>query len=65
LLSSLRNGLSIKPDAERGTAILRISAVRPLRVNVSDVRYLSADISQIGDYLLDPGDLLFTRYNGN
>jgi type I restriction enzyme, S subunit len=65
LLGSLRNGLSTKPDASDGTAILRISAVRPLRVNAEDVRFLPTHPATVNDYLLDTGDLLFTRYNGN
>jgi type I restriction enzyme, S subunit len=65
LLHQLRNGWSLKPDAESGTPILRISAVRPMSVNVDDIRYLSGAIEQYADYSLSEGDLLFTRYNGN
>ena len=64
LLSTLRNGISVKPDAEKGLPILRISAVRPLSVNLNDVRYLNAEGSDYPDFS-DEGDLLFTRYNGN
>lgn len=65
LLFSLRNGISKKPDAEFGTRILRISAVRPNSVDMQDVRYLDEPIEHYADYVLDEGDLLFTRYNGN
>ena len=65
LLSLLRNGISAKPDAESGLPILRISAVRPLSVNLAETRYLNADASDYSDYALRAGDLLFTRYNGN
>ena len=61
----LRNGISTKPDAEKGLPILRINAVRPLSVNLTEVRYLNAGVDKYGDYGLSPGDLLFTRYNGN
>ena len=40
LQNLLKNGISKKPDAEVGLPILRISAVRPMSVNVSDTRYL-------------------------
>lgn len=64
LLVSLRNGIATKPDADSGLPILRISAVRPLSVDLADVRYLAPDVALDG-YLLASGDLLFTRYNGN
>jgi type I restriction enzyme S subunit len=43
LLSLLRNGISKKPNAESGTPILRISAVRPMSVNTEDVRFLDSE----------------------
>jgi type I restriction enzyme S subunit len=64
VLLSLRNGLSQKPTGTTGTRILRISAVRPLRVDLSDVRFLSPQV-EVEAYLLRENDLLFTRYNGN
>lgn len=64
VLVSLRNGLSQKPGGSAGTRILRISAVRPLKVHLSDVRYLDPQIA-VADFLLRENDLLFTRYNGN
>jgi len=65
LIGYLRNGFSQKPDAESGTPILRISAVRPMRVDLQDVRYLSGKPDQYSEDLLNEGDLLFTRYNGS
>ena len=65
LLKRLRNGVSTVPNASHGTPILRISAVRPMSVNLRDIRYLSGDSRAYADYFLQPGDLLFTRYNGN
>jgi type I restriction enzyme S subunit len=64
LIVSLRNGVFVsRPAAEPpGTAIFRISAVRPLELNIDDVRYAPLDAP---DYLVDEGDLLFTRYSGN
>jgi len=64
VLCSLGNGISKKPAEDSGQAILRISAVREMSVDTSDVRYLPASDSW-QRYLLEPGDLLFTRYNGN
>ncbi|WP_285610656.1 restriction endonuclease subunit S [Actinokineospora globicatena] len=50
-----------------GTPILRIGAVRPLRLDTSNVRYTGfpKDSPELAGTLLNPGDLLFTRYNGN
>ncbi len=65
LLVFLRNGISARPDASVGTPILRISALRPMSVNMDDLRFLSGAPENYADYFLDAGDLLFTRYNGN
>ena len=64
VLASLRNGISTKPDEASGLRILRISSVRPLRVDVGDVRFLRSEDEYL-PYLLANGDLLLTRYNGN
>lgn len=63
--SKIRNGYSLKPDAEQGTRIFRISAVRPLTLALDDIRCLSGKISDYADFQVMPGDILFTRYNGN
>lgn len=63
--TSIRNGYSKKPDAEHGTRIFRISAVRPMKLDVNDVRYLSGTPADYEPFLVEPGDVLFTRYNGN
>src|SRR5262249_49317546 len=65
LVVSLRNGLSKKPDEVSGLPILRISAVRPLRVDLTDVRFLDPVTPGTEESLVQEGDLLFTRYNGN
>ena len=62
---SIRNGYSKKPDAEHGTRIFRISAVRPMELNTNDVRYLSGEPSDYESFLVEAGDVLFTRYNGS
>lgn len=61
----VRNGISTKPNEDSGLPILRISAVRPMKLDASDVRYLPADFPNAGTYALCTDDLLFTRYNGN
>lgn len=63
--SEVKNGISIKPTEAQGLPILRISSVRPGRLDVSDVRFLSSEITGLDAYKLRPDDLLFTRYNGN
>ncbi len=62
---SVRNGYSLKPDADSGTRIFRISAVRPMELAVDDVRYLSGAPADFGTFLAVAGDVLFTRYNGS
>lgn len=67
IVTQLKNGLSPKPhETPPGIPILRISSVRPFVVNFGDLRYLrNCDQATTSDYLLEPGDLLFTRYNGS
>ena len=60
----VRNGHSAKPDAIGSVPILRISAVRPLKLDLDDLRYLSGDPSDYAASLIQERDLLFTRYNG-
>ncbi|MDT0531779.1 restriction endonuclease subunit S [Micromonospora sp. DSM 115977] len=66
---SVKNGIFVsRPGVEPdGVPILRISAVRPGRLRAEDVRYTGKSAEDLGesDSLLHPGDLLFTRYNGN
>lgn len=62
---TVRNGYSHKPDADEGTRIFRISAVRPMELNVDDVRYLSGPVSDYDSFMAVEGDVLFTRYNGS
>lgn len=69
ICTSIRNGCFISrpgstPD---GVPILRIGAVRPFQLELSDLRYSALSSLELreSNYLLEPGDLLFTRYNGN
>jgi len=61
----VRNGISTRPDGDSGIPILRISSVRPMMLNDSDVRFLPAGTEAIRSFELRADDLLFTRYNGN
>ncbi len=66
LVSVIRNGLSKKPaPTPPGHRILRINAVRPMRVNMEEVRYIDLTTEQVESYFLHDGDILFTRYNGS
>ena len=65
LALEIRNGISAKPDADVGTPILRISAVRPMALNIADTRFLTGASASWEAYRLRADDLLFTRYNGN
>lgn len=68
IIRRLKNGFFYgRPSAEPpGIPILRISAVRPLSVNLNEPRYIpDIEGSRVADYFLAKSDLLFTRYNGN
>lgn len=54
-----------RPAAEPpGTPIFRISAVRPLALDVNDVRFADIEPAKANGYFVED-DLLFTRYSGN
>lgn len=69
ICASVRNGIFVSraKSAPNGVPILRVGAVRPLSLDLSDLRYSerSAEDLAAADGLLAGGDLLFTRYNGN
>jgi type I restriction enzyme S subunit len=60
----IRNGYSSKPEGDGNVPILRISAVRPGMVDRNEARALRGALSDYLEYVVHPGDLLFTRYNG-
>lgn len=69
IATSVRNGIyiprpNVLPD---GVPILRINSVRPMRLDLGEMRYSGQDVDSLrgGDSLLSPGDLLFTRYSGS
>jgi type I restriction enzyme S subunit len=66
---SVRNGIFVSrpPEEPPGVPILRIGSVRRLELDLDEVRYAPVDINDpaVRRALLEPGDLLFTRYNGN
>ncbi len=66
LITFLKNGYFQSPTpATEGHRILRINAVRPMQVDVGEVKFLSSIKDEATEYLIEPGDLLFTRYNGS
>jgi len=69
LLLLLRNGIFVsRPTADqKGVPILRISAVRPLALDVDDIRYLpnGNKSKDLQPFFITAEDLLFTRYSGN
>jgi type I restriction enzyme S subunit len=66
VISELKNGISLRPELQPpGIPILRISAARPGKVDLSDIRYLLNGEEFISVYKLKDRDLLFTRYNGS
>ncbi len=66
LIAFLKNGYFQSPSpATEGHRILRINAVRPMQVNLSESRFLPSVEEGASEYLIENGDLLFTRYNGS
>lgn len=67
IITSLRNGVFVsRPAAEPpGRPIYRISAVRPLRLRIDDIRYALPEPKGADEYAVKSGDVLFTRYSGN
>lgn len=63
LMESVRNGYGKKPDDIGEYRILRISSVRPGKVELSDFRCNQTPFNE--DDLISENDLLFTRYNGS
>jgi type I restriction enzyme, S subunit len=66
--SLVRNGIFARrpTDEPNGVPILRISAVRNGRIDMGEMRYVTDLASEtISKYAIQPGDLLFTRYNGS
>lgn len=63
----VRNGLFVSRPSQSppGHRIFRISAVRPIVLDVSDVRYATAVPDGFERFFVSPGDLLVTRYSGN
>lgn len=65
LCSIVRNGVSRAPSGDEGEKIFRISAVRPMAFDMEDYRRIPNEDGAFDEYLLSPGDLVFTRYNGS
>ncbi len=68
LLVELKNGyFGGRPEAALpGMPILRVSAVCPMTVSFDDPCYLlDVDEKKHAAYLIEEGDLFFTRYNGS
>lgn len=67
IAESVRNGTSVAPRAALNQhEILRISAVRPLRIDEAQIRFLDDDQAKAAAAAtVEAGDLLFTRYNGS
>lgn len=63
LMSVVRNGHGTKPDDMGEHRILRISSVRPMKLNLADYRLNQSAFSK--EDTVCENDLLFTRYNGS
>ena len=63
LMSEVRNGYGLKPDDCGSYRILKISAVRPLHLDLSESRLNQSPFSD--EDTIAENDILFTRYNGS
>lgn len=66
IVRTVRNGVFVsRPgDGPPGDPILRISAVRPMRLDASDIRFADPVPLDADKARLTKGDVLFTRYSG-
>jgi type I restriction enzyme S subunit len=65
-LAGLRSGTSAVPtNSPTQYPVLRSSSVRPMGIDLEDVRYLASLHKVRADDLLTEGDLLFTRLSGS
>lgn len=66
LMANIASGSTAVPqDEPTPVPILRSSSVRPLSVNLDEVRYLSKDSQTAASHALRDGDLLFVRLSGS
>jgi len=66
LMASIRSGTSGVPKVEPSPyPVLRSSSVRPMGIDLRDVRYLPTLTKVRADDLLTVGDMLFTRLSGS
>ncbi len=63
LMSEVRNGYGLKPDDSGEYRILKISAVRPLNLDLTESRLNKTKFSD--ENTIKENDILFTRYNGS
>lgn len=63
LMDGVKNGYGIKPTDTGEHRILKISAIRPMKLDVEECRYNEEPFGP--EYLIEENDLLFTRYNGS
>ncbi|MGC2547091.1 MAG: hypothetical protein WA426_14680, partial [Silvibacterium sp.] len=64
LFAFIRNGLSIKQDRSgEGLPITRIETISVGAIDSSRVGYAGLDIDECRDWLLQPGDILFSHIN--
>ena len=63
LMSVVRNGYGLKPDDSGEYRILRIGAVRSMKIDLTDYRLNKTEFSY--EDIIHENDLLFTRYNGS
>jgi type I restriction enzyme S subunit len=62
-MSVVRNGYGLKPDDSGEYRILRIGAVRSMKIDLTDYRLNKTEFSY--EDIIHENDLLFTRYNGS
>lgn len=63
LMESIKNGYGIKPTDDGEYPIFKISAVRPMHIVLSEIRYNKEPFEEA--FLVHENDILVTRYNGS
>ncbi|MDS7925828.1 MULTISPECIES: restriction endonuclease subunit S [Acinetobacter] len=62
----IRNGMSPKPNIEeKGYPILRINAVRAMKVHLDECRHIDLPYESVKNFIIKNNDILITRYNGS
>jgi type I restriction enzyme, S subunit len=63
IVESSQYGVSFESGPAGRTPILRMNNINGGKIDLSNIAYVSADASELADYVAEKGDLLFNRTN--